>query len=158
PQDASQTGRKSQADLAGHLNLADSGLLVFNWVLYGDDLERLFLDLVEGAVKGGRFAGTRRPGHQEDAVRPVDQLAEGSVMVRKHANVGEVENHPALVEQAHDDAFAVDHRDDRHAYVDLAVVHAHLDPAVLGQSFLGDVEPGHDLDAANDGGLKTVDL
>ena len=35
---------------------------------------------------------------------------------------------------------------------------AHLDAAVLRQALLGDVEPGHDLDAADDGRLEAVDL
>src|SRR5262245_22800178 len=78
-------------------------------------------------------------------------------MVARHAHVGEVENHAPLVQETHDDAFTVNHRDDRHADIDLAVLHAHLDAAVLWQALLGDVEPGHDLDAADDRGLETGD-
>ena len=35
---------------------------------------------------------------------------------------------------------------------------AHLDAAVLRQALLGDVQAGHDLDAADDGRLEAVDL
>ena len=64
----------------------------------------------------------------------------------------------ALVQDAHHDAFAVQHRDDRDADVDLAAAHLELDAAVLRQALLGDVQPGHDLQAADDRGLKAIDL
>ena len=52
----------------------------------------------------------------------------------------------------------MNHRDDGDADVDFAVVDAHLDAAVLRQAFLGDIEPRHNLEPANDGSLKAVDL
>src|SRR5262249_53123577 len=106
----------------------------------------------------GGNAGRGRPGDEEDPVRPIDQLAEGAVGVLQHADVGEVEDHAALVEQTHDDAFAVDHGDDRDANIDLALVDAHLDAAVLRQALLGDVQVRHDLDTADDGCLEPVDF
>ncbi len=39
------------------------------------------------------------------------------------------------------------------AEVDLCLVHAHFDAAVLGEAFFGDVDAGHDLDAADEGAL-----
>ena len=36
--------------------------------------------------------------------------------------------------------------------------HAELDAAVLRQALLGDVQPGHDLEAADDRRLEAVDL
>ena len=68
-------GGEGQADLGVDLNLADARLLVLDRVLDGDDLERLVLDLVEGRVERGALAGAGRAGDQDDAVRPVDQLA-----------------------------------------------------------------------------------
>jgi len=38
------------------------------------------------------------------AVRPLDDLLEEFIRVGQHADVGEVEDHAALVEQTHDDA------------------------------------------------------
>ena len=72
-----------------------------------------------------------------------------------HADLAQVELHRALVEDTHDDAFAVDHRDDRHADVDLAALHLQLDAAVLRQALLGDVQPRHDLQAADDRRLES---
>src|SRR5436305_1427084 len=80
---------------------------VLDRVLDGDDLERLGLDLVERRVERGRFARAGRPGDEDDPVRQVDELLEGLVDVLEHADVGEVEDHAPLVEEAHDDPLAV---------------------------------------------------
>src|SRR5439155_15174716 len=61
-------------------------------------------------------------------------------------------------QKPHHDAFAVNHRDDGDADVDFAAVDSHLDPAVLRQTLFGDVEPGHNLEAADDRRLKGMDL
>ena len=91
-------------------------------------------------------------------MRHADQLAVDDVQVVLHAQRFERELHPALVQQPHDDAFAVQHRDHRDADVDLAAGYAELDAAVLRQPLFRDVEPGHDLEAADDRGLEAVDL
>ena len=78
--------------------------------------------------------------------------------LRLHAELFERKLHAALVEQPHDDPLAVQHGNDRDADVDLAAVHLKLDAAVLRQALLGDVQPGHDLQPADDGRLKSVDL
>src|SRR6185312_13042150 len=148
--DRSQRGGEREPDLGVRLNLADAVLLVFDGVFHRDDLGGFFLDLVEGGVKRGGFAGTGGPGDENDAVRAVDQLLECVVDIRKHADGFQVELHAALIEQTHDHAYAVDHRDDGDADVDFAALHLHLDAAVLRQSLLGDVEPGHDLQPADD--------
>ena len=116
------------------------------------------LDFEQRAVERGRLAGAGRAGDEHDAVRHADQLAELHVQVGLHAERFERELHAALVQEPHDDAFAVQHRDHRHADVDLAAGDAELDAAVLRQALFGDVEPGHDLEAADDRGLEAVDL
>jgi hypothetical protein len=72
-------------------------------------------------------------------VRHADQFAERAVLVFGHAELAELELHRAFVQQPHDDALAVDHRNDGHADVDLAAADLELDPAVLRQPLLGDV-------------------
>ena len=159
-QDAAQAGRERQADLGVHLNLADARLLVFDRVFDGDDLDASSsLISLRARVERGRLAGAGRAGDQHDAVRQVDQLAGTSCTCRgSMPTLARLNTMRRLVEETHDDAFAVDHRDDRDADVDLAAVDAHLDAAVLRQALLGDVEPGHDLEAADDGRLEAVDL
>ena len=59
----------------------------------------------------------------------------------------------SLAEQAHHDAFAVNGREDRDAHVDRAAGgRADREPTVLRPAALGDVEPGHHLDARDGGG------
>ena len=57
------------------------------------------------------------------------------------------------VEQAHDDAFAVERRERGDAEVDFAADGLDFDAAVLRQAAFGDVELRHQLDAGDDGGL-----
>ena len=61
----------------------------------------------------------------------------------------EVEPRRAAVEQAHDHPLAVLRRDGRDAHVDLVPADAQRDAAVLRHALLGDVEPRHHLDAAD---------
>src|SRR5262249_49241311 len=125
-QNAAQRRPETQTDLVMYLNLADPILHVFDRVLDRDDFEGLVLDLVEGRVERGAFAGAGGTGYQDYAVRQIDQLLENVVGVGQHADVGEIEDHAALVEQTHDDAFAVSHRDDGNTDIDLAAADAHL--------------------------------
>ncbi len=66
-----------------------------------------------------------------------------------HAELGEIELAGLLVEQAQHDTLAAPGRNRRHAHVDRASGDAQADAAVLRQARLGDVELGHDLDAAD---------
>ena len=66
----------------------------------------------------------------------------------------EVEHDAAAVEHAQHDRLAVHRRHGRDPQVDVAAAHRDLDPAVLGQPALGDVEAGHDLDARDDRGAE----
>ena len=58
------------------------------------------------------------------------------------------------VEQAHDDAFAVERGQRGNAQIDFAAQRLDLDAAVLRQAALGDVQLGHQLQARDDGGLQ----
>ena len=57
-----------------------------------------------------------------------------------------------LVEDADHGVLAVDGGHDAHAEVDGPAPHLELEATVLGLALLGDVQLGHDLDAADDGG------
>ena len=132
--------------------------LILDRVFGGDDLGFVALDFQQRAVERGALAGAGRAGHQDDAVRQADQFAEGGVKVVLHAELAERELHRALVQQTQHDAFAVDHGDHGNADIDLAAADPQLDAAVLRQAALGDVQPGHDLQAADDGRLKAIDF
>ena len=59
-----------------------------------------------------------------------------------------------LVENTHDDLFAVDGRENRDTHVDFLLERLDLEAAVLRTSALGDVEVGKDLDARHDGVME----
>jgi len=61
----------------------------------------------------------------------------------------EIEHHRIAIKQAHHDAFAVRGRHRADAQVQFLALHAQHDAAVLRQPALGDVQPRHDLDAAD---------
>ena len=58
------------------------------------------------------------------------------------------------IQQAHDDAFAVQRRQRGDAQIHFAAERLDLDAAVLRQAALGDVELGHQLHARDHGGLQ----
>ena len=92
------------------------------------------------------------PVTMHDAVGLVNELAEHVQVVLAHAQLVQVEADVAAVEHAHDDAFAEHGGQDADAEVDRLVVDVQFDAAVLGHAAFGDVQVGHDLDAAADGG------
>ncbi len=74
----------------------------------------------------------------------------GLQRVLGHAELLEVELHDRAVEDPQHDALAEHGRQGRDADVDRVAADGELDPAVLRQPALGDVEVRHDLDAAGD--------
>jgi len=131
-QHGAEGGGERHADVALDLHLVDAGHLVFDGVLDGDDLPVGLVDVVERRIKGGRLAGTRRAGDEEDAVGTGDQALELGLVVREEPELGQAQLEALLVEDSHDDGFAVDGRQDRNAQVDVAAAGAGLDAPVLG--------------------------
>ena len=64
-----------RADLPLHHDRATVAVDVLDRVLDGDDVDRPFaIDPVDHGGQGGRLAGAGRAGHQDQAIRPTDQL------------------------------------------------------------------------------------
>ena len=74
-------------------------------------------------------------------------------VVLGEAELVQVGPRAALVQDAQDDRLAELGGQGRDAHVDGAAVHRDGDAPVLGQTPLGDVHLGHDLDARGEGGL-----
>ena len=60
------------------------------------------VQFVERRVECRRLAGTGRPGHQEDPVRPFDDLLEPNVILLAEAEVADVDLDVAPVQNPHD--------------------------------------------------------
>ena len=108
------------------------------------------------------LAAARRPGHENDAVRQVEQARQLVAQTAGEPEPLEIEIDRRTIQDAEHDALAVQRGDRRNAQIDLVAADDQLDPPVLGQSPFGDVELRHDLDARHDGRLKparwSVDL
>jgi hypothetical protein len=88
-------------------------------------------------------------GAQHHAEGRAHELAERLVGVLGHAEVAELVQRPALVEDAEHDLLAPDDAGRRDADVDRAAVDVHGDLAVLRPPPLHDVHARHDLEAAD---------
>src|SRR5713226_2510386 len=155
-EEAAQPVGEGEVDLRVHRRLRDALELVLDRVLDGHDVEVRPVDLAEGRVERGGLAAPGGPRHQHDPVRLVDQPLHGGELVLVHPDLGEVEQHRALVEQAHDDALAEHGGRGGEADVDVAAGELHADAAVLRQALLRDVQAAHDLHARADAVLEPL--
>ena len=78
------------------------------------------------------------------------------LVVRHEPELGQAERKVLLVEDTHDDRFAVAGRDGRDAQVQLAALHLDLDAAVLRDAALGKLHVGHELEALQDCALEAA--
>ena len=85
------------------------------------------------------------PGHEHHAGGALDQVPKPLLGGGRHAELAERQERRRLAQQAHDHRLAVRGRHGGEPHVDRGVAHAHAEASVLGQSLLGDVEPGHEL-------------
>src|SRR5690606_30858180 len=98
PHHGAQDSREVEADLVTNLRLVDSGQVVLDRVLRGDDLDVGTIELLERRVEGRRLSGAGRPGDEEDAVRPLDDLLEALVVGLVETELLEVDEAILLVE------------------------------------------------------------
>src|SRR5579885_1942043 len=152
--DRAQPVGEGEADRRLHVDLVHAEELILDRILDGDDLLVRRVDLVEGPVEGGGLAAARGAGHQDHPVGLHDELLELRERVRGEAEGLEVHDDARAIEDAHHDALAVERRQRRDPQIDLPPHHAQLDPPVLRQPPLGDVELRHDLHARDDGRLE----
>jgi hypothetical protein len=87
------------------------------------------------------------PGDQEDAVGAADDAVEDLEVVGLEAQVFQADLDRIGAQNTQHHALAVVGRAGRDAEVDVHIVHTQLDAPVLGHAALGDVHPGHELDA-----------
>src|ERR1051325_5161521 len=83
-------------------------------------------------------------------MRPRHDFGEELECVRRHSELGQRNASALFVEKSQDDALPAERWDRRNANVDLSILQSQTNASVLRDASLGDVEVGHDLDAAND--------
>jgi hypothetical protein len=149
-------GGEGHADVALDLHLVDAGHLVFDRIFDGDDLAVRLVDVVQRRVKGRRLAGTGRAGDEEHAVGAGHEALELGLVVGEEAQLRQAQLQALLVEDSHDDRFAVDGGEDRDTQVDVASAGAGLDASVLRDALLGEGDLGHELEARDDRRLQAL--
>jgi hypothetical protein len=105
--------------------------------------------VLEAGVERRRLARARGTGHEDDAVRFLEQLRDLRLGLGIHAQRRKVQPAGLLVEDAHHHAFAMAGWERRHAHVDRAARDPEADTAILRQALLGDVELRHDFDSGH---------
>ena len=134
--------------------MADTTELVLDRVL---DCDEVALGRVECVQRRVQRRGLPRSGGARHENGPVRLSVSDSVALLdsgQEAELGEVQGRARLVEHSKNDLFTVHRRERRHPEVDLAPAGGEGDATVLGNTMLGDVEAGHDLEAC---GHTTLD-
>ena len=78
------------------------------------------------------------------------------MVIGEEAKLRETQLEAFLVEDSHDDRFAVDRREDRDAQVDVAAAGAGLDASVLRDTLLGERDFRHELEAGDNRRLEAL--
>ncbi|MQM39515.1 hypothetical protein KBTX_03543 [wastewater metagenome] len=146
-EDGAQPAGEGHVDAQVHLGLADAVEVILDRVLDGEDVAAAVVEPCDGGVERGGLAGTGGTGDQQDPVGAVDEGVDLAAQPLVHTQVLQVQAPRLLVEQTQHHAFAVAAGQGGDAHVHRAPGDAQRDPSVLGDTLLGDVQPGHDLDA-----------
>ena len=139
-----------------HLNLVHTLDVVLHGIFNGDRLHGFAHDAIERGIERGGFARTGRSSDQEDPVRAGDHRVPSLGDLGGHAEIIEFELRHAVIENPKDDAFAGDHWNDRDSKVEFSTLVPEGDPAVLRLPLFRNVQPGHDLEATDDGISESV--
>ena len=99
-EDVAQCLRKPKVDLRQQLNLPRLAELILNRVFDRDDVDVFLLHRLQRGIKRRRFAGTGRPGHQDDAVAAPDEIKEARLVTVLEANLVDRRRPALLVEDA----------------------------------------------------------
>src|SRR6266404_6095899 len=156
--ESAERGGEVQADLLLHLNLVDTRQLEFDGVFGGHDIRIHGIERRNRGIESVRFARSCWAGDQHHAVGLQNIALKFLERLGFKSELGHVQPEVFLIQQAHDDLFAVQGRDGRNAEVEFLFLAFSLvldhDAAVLRQALFRDVQFGHDLQAAGDGILQ----
>ena len=157
-QDRTQRRREGEADVGMYLKLGDARNVVFHRVFHGEHplMRRIAGD--QGGIKRGAFAGTRRAGHQYDAIGLLHPAAIQVQVVRFNAEIVQVKTRCLRIgQQTQHQRFAMHAGNHRDAHIGIDPGGTDRKASVLRQAALSNIQAGNQLDAA-DHGMKTVAL
>ena len=141
PQDRAQARRKGQPNLIIDLGLADPVDGIFNRVFDGQYVALAVVQLLECCIKRRRFARSRWPRDEDDAVGFPKRCFERGTRSLVHPERVQAGGCIGLVEQAQNHPFPAATGESRHTDIDQPTTERERNPPVLGQSPFRDVEP-----------------
>ena len=150
-QDVAQNGGEGDVDERLDGDLVELLVDHLHRVLDGDDVLLRGGDLLQGRIEGGRLAAAGRAGHQDDAVRRGHERPEDIEVPLREAEVLHLLEDHVRIEDTHHHLLAEGNRHRGDADLDVfAAPLPHLDAAVLGAAFFGDIHARQELDARGD--------
>ena len=154
PQDGAQRAGKGEFNARVHLRLPHARQVVFDGVFHRHDVAVRRIQPRQAGVQRGRFAAACGAGHQNDAVRLVYELLKALQHAALHAHGFQREAAFRLVQQAQHRPLAMRAGQGRYAHVDGPRAQPQADAAILRQALFGNVQLGHDLQAADERGVQ----
>ena len=154
-EDGAEDVGEGQAGLVVDLDLTDAADVVLHRVLQRDQVDLLAFQAVDHGVEGGGFAGARGAHHEDDALGGVvHQPAEPLPVSALQADALQGGQLRGLPQEADDHLLAVDGGQGGNPEVQGLLADGDVGPSVLGNQLLGNVHPGHDLQAGDHGALE----
>src|SRR5690606_35041667 len=153
-QNGSQGRREIEVYARVDLCLAYAWQVVFDGVLNGENIGGGGIQTAQCRVERGAFAAAGGASDQDDAMRPMYQCIELLHDVRRHTQLGQLEEAGFLVEQAQHRPLTVPRGQGGNPHVDSTSTHPQGNATILGQTFFRNIQAGHDLDARNQGIVK----
>src|ERR1019366_3540582 len=90
-----------ESDLAFPLDLVDAGQVILDGILGGNDLSIRPVQLVQGSEHGRALARAHGAGHEEKAVRPLDDLLDAIVVFLAESEVADADLDARSVQDTH---------------------------------------------------------
>ena len=147
PEKCAEHAGECQPDPLVDRHLDDAVDLVFHRVLGCQELGINRVDLSQAGIKGRGFSRAGRAGDDENPVRFLQDLEDVVVDVFRHPESLQIEIHARAVENAQHHALAEYGGKSGNTKIHLPAADRPLDPPILGQTALGDVEVRHHLHA-----------
>ena len=143
---------KVEVELRLHLRLVEAGLDHFDRVFHRAHVDLFGGHTLQGGIQRGGLARAGGPGHQDDAVRALDQRLPALRVVRRKAQGIQILDGVVGVKNPHHHLFAKrrGQRGQAHFHLVAALV-AGLDAAVLRAALFHHVDAAQQLDARHHG-------
>ena len=136
--------------------MINTGQLIFHRIFHRNDFTVRLVDHIKAGVKRGALAGTGRARDQEDTVGKTQYPFHGGLIIGKKSEFRQSEDKTGLVENTHTNRLTVIGRNGGDAQIDggASIRRAQLNAPILRQAPFRDAHVRHDLETADDGGLK----